>query len=209
MQLGDFNNASQIVIVTCNPDPYLRKPAPAPMVSWVQKPGACSTKMQGKQSIFCWRKKIACQGISVIKSVICCIFTKSSFWLHSYFDILHTSDLFLTQLCTCLNLSLLFKLYLSFYLSFYLFSVLPINSVLLSFDHLLSYSLIILCTLVPFHHSLSSHVNIYCMWFSLCLATSFPSLPLLYLVISLVFDSTPISIVMTTLYESDSIYNKL
>ena len=48
-----------------------------------------------------------------------------------------------------------------------------------------------------------------CMWFSLCLATSFPSLPLPYLVIFLVIDSTPISIVMTTLYESNSVYNKL
>ena len=62
---------------------------------------------------------------------------------------------------------------------------------------------------VPFHHSLSLHVNISCMWFYLCLATSFPSRPLPYLVIFLVFDSTPISIIMTTPYESDSVYNKL
>ena len=44
----------------------------------------------------------------------------------------------------------LFKLRLSFYLSFYLFSVLPVNSVPLSFNHLLFYSLIILCTLCTF-----------------------------------------------------------
>ena len=46
--------------------------------------------------------------------VICCVFTKSSFRLYSYFDILCTSDLFPTQLCTSL---LSFKLHLSFYLS--------------------------------------------------------------------------------------------
>ena len=141
--------------------------------------------------------------------VICCIFTKSSFRLHSYFNVFCTSNLFLTQLHTCLNPLLLFKLHLSFYLSFYLFSVLPINSVPLSFNHLLFYSLIIFVPCVPFHHSLCLHVNISCMWFYLCLATSSPPLPLPYLVIFLMFDSTPISIVMTTPYESDSVYNKL
>ena len=35
-------------------------------------------------------------------SVICCVFTKFSFRLHSYFDVLRTSNLFLTQLHTCL-----------------------------------------------------------------------------------------------------------
>ena len=141
--------------------------------------------------------------------VICCVFTKSSFQLHSYFDILHTSDLFPTQLRTCL---------LSYYHSscIYPFTYLSICSPFFPstpfcyhFNHLLFYSLIILCTLVPFHHSLSLHVNISCMWFYLCLATSSPSLPLLYLVISLVFVSTPISVIMTTPYESDSVYNKL
>ena len=136
-------------------------------------------------------------------------FHQVQFLTSQFFDVLHTSNLFPTQLCTCLNLLLLFKLHLSFYLSFYLFSILPINSVLLSFDHLLFYSLIILVPCVPFHHSFSLHVNISCMWFYLCLATSSPSLPLPYLVIFLMFDSTPISIVMTTPYESDSVYNKL
>ena len=34
--------------------------------------------------------------------VICCVFTKSSFWLHSYFNVLCTSNLFQTQFRTCL-----------------------------------------------------------------------------------------------------------
>ena len=89
-------------------------------------------------------------------------FHQVQFPTSQYFNILCTSDLFLTQLHTCLNPLLLFKLRLSFYLSFYLFSVLPVNSVpfifqpppVLLFDHslYLVYLFIILCL---------------CMWISL------------------------------------------
>ena len=67
-----------------------------------------------------------------------------------FFNIFHTTDLFLTQLRTCLNPLLLFKLHLSFYLSFYCSLFFPSTLFCLSFDHLLFYSLIILCTLCTF-----------------------------------------------------------
>ena len=110
--------------------------------------------------------------------VICCVFTKSSFWLHSYFDVLCTSNLFLTQLHTCLLSFIIIQVAFIFLLIFYLFSVLSINSVLLPFDHLLSYSLIILCTWYLFI------ILCLCMWISLACdflcALLHPSLPFPY-----------------------------
>ena len=47
------------------------------------------------------------------------VFSPSPVLTSQLFDVLHTSDLFPTQLCTCLNPLLLFKLHLSFHLSFY------------------------------------------------------------------------------------------
>lgn len=94
-----------------------------------------------------------------------------------------------------------FKLCLSFYLSFHcsltFLSTLFCSSFwpppVLFFDHslYLAYLFIILCL---------------CMWFSLCLATSFILFPLNVARDILCVSFTPISVVMTTLYISDSIY---
>ena len=135
-------------------------------------------------SVWCWPWPQG-WGQGWPNCVICCIFTKSSFWLHSYFDILHTSDLFLTQLCTCLNLSLLFIFLLIFLFvlrsSHQLCSVIFRPPFVLLFDHSLylgtvssffvftcEYLLHVIfsvpCYILPFP-SLTVSCDISCVWF--------------------------------------------
>ena len=138
--------------------------------------------------------------------VICCVFTKfltsQLFWRTPHLQLIPNS----TPHMSFILLS--FKLHLSFYLSFYLFSVLSVNSILfLSTTSCFTlwsffvpwYLFIILC--------LRMWISFACDF--IC-ALLHPSLPFPYRILwYFLFDSTPISVVMTTLYESDSIYNKL